>query len=640
MRPLVRIAWRDIRRSPGRSLLITAMVGLPVAAVTTLLGMGAAARLDIGKDDVTDPATAAVLALVIAAIVLEVVLLAGAAFAVGMRRQRRALGLVAAVGGHPGQLRGTVLAGGLLLGALGAASGVLLGALTGWLVVQHWRQHFAGPYGLPPGAVLATAAMAALSGLLAAAGPAARAARLPVVAALAGREGQVAVRTGMPLLGAALTAGGVLVSVVGVRAHEFGVATGAVLTTVGLILATPAIVALAGRLGARLPVPARFAVRDAARHRARTAPAVAAIIAAVSGFTALAIGGNSDNAQSRQDYVPALPLGTATAQVFAGPDGRLPDSGGLGPAIAAAAPGTHPLRFGALAEEQARIPTPDCECTFNYFLGFGLLVGEADLVPRLTGRPADPAWARALAGGGVVVLDGRLVKDGRLSLGIRGRTVRLPAVVATQSYPLTSIPAPALLSPATATRLGLTGASSGWLLDARNLDGATEQRLRAELQRRYPDSVAIYIERGYQTDFGPVLLGLAGVALVLVLGGALIATGLAAADARPDLATMAAVGAGPRVRRLISMSQAGVVALLGTVIGTLAGLVPGIAITWPLTANGNGYNNLAGVPPHGAVIDVPWLTIAGIGLGVPVLTMLVVGACTRARLPLTRRLAL
>ena len=41
-----------------------------------------------------------------------------------------------------------------------------------------------------------------------------------------------------------------------------------------------------------------------------------------------------------------------------------------------------------------------------------------------------------------------------------------------------------------------------------------------------------------------------------------------------DLATLAAVGASPGLRRLLSGSQSVVTAGLGTVLGTVAGLVP------------------------------------------------------------------
>ena len=63
------------------------------------------------------------------------------------------------------------------------------------------------------------------------------------------------------------------------------------------------------RLGRRFPLPLRYAVRDAARHRTRTVPAVAAVAATVAGVVALAIGNTSDQAQAEADYRPMLPNG-------------------------------------------------------------------------------------------------------------------------------------------------------------------------------------------------------------------------------------------------------------------------------------------------------------------------------------------
>mgnify|MGYP006173677701 CR=1 FL=1 len=57
------------------------------------------------------------------------------------------------------------------------------------------------------------------------------------------------------------------------------------------------------------------------------------------------------------------------------------------------------------------------------------------------------------------------------------------------------------------------------------------------------------IERGYVSDYGLGLLALVVGAGVITLGAAGIATGLAQADARADHATLAAVGAAPRLRR-------------------------------------------------------------------------------------------
>ena len=69
-----------------------------------------------------------------------------------------------------------------------------------------------------------------------------------------------------------------------------------------------------------------------------------------------------------------------------------------------------------------------------------------------------------------------------------------------------------------------------------------------------------------------------------MLGGTLTATFLALSDARPDLATLSAVGASPRTRRGVAAAYAVVVGLVGAVLGAAVGFIPGIAVTWPLTS--------------------------------------------------------
>ena len=71
-----------------------------------------------------------------------------------------------------------------------------------------------------------------------------------------------------------------------------------------MILLVPVVVAALARLARRLPLVARYAVRDAARHRTRTVPAVAAVAATVAGVVALGIANASDAAESEATYQP------------------------------------------------------------------------------------------------------------------------------------------------------------------------------------------------------------------------------------------------------------------------------------------------------------------------------------------------
>jgi putative ABC transport system permease protein len=111
-------------------------------------------------------------------------------------------------------------------------------------------------------------------------------------------------------------------------------------------------------------------------------------------------------------------------------------------------------------------------------------------------------------------------------------------------------------------------------------------------------------------------------AAVVTLGAVGIATGLAQADARPDHATLAAVGAAPRVRRTLAACQALSIAGLGGLLGIAAGSVPGIAF-------------VSAVPSFEMVL--PWGNLLLVLVGLPVLAAAVAWLFTRSRLPLDRR---
>ena len=125
-----------------------------------------------------------------------------------------------------------------------------------------------------------------------------------------------------------------------------------------------------------------------------------------------------------------------------------------------------------------------------------------------------------------------------------------------------------------------------------------------------------------------------------MLGGTLTATFLALSDARPDLATLSAVGAAPRTRRRVAAAYALVIGFVGAILGVAVGFIPGIAISRPLTMFGDAYRvDEAGNPIDvQSYLDVPWLLIAVIVIALPLLTAAVVGLTARSRLPLVARL--
>ncbi|MDP1806905.1 MAG: ABC transporter permease, partial [Acidimicrobiales bacterium] len=171
-------------------------------------------RASAGLDD----ATMAVLVLIVVMALIEVVLLAGPAFAVGARKQQRSLALLSASGGTPVQSRRVVIGSAVVLGSVAAVGGVAFGiGLARLLVpaVQSRSGAYLGPFEVPWLHLVGVAGFGMLSAFLAAVVPAYLASRQDVVAVLAGRRGDRAPSYKSPLLGLVLLGVGIVGSVVG-----------------------------------------------------------------------------------------------------------------------------------------------------------------------------------------------------------------------------------------------------------------------------------------------------------------------------------------------------------------------------------------------------------------------------------------
>ncbi|MGY1843609.1 FtsX-like permease family protein [Modestobacter sp. SYSU DS0875] len=606
-------------------------------------------------------AEVAVLALIVTGLLLEVVLLAGPAFAVGLRRQRRDLALLAATGGAPGDLRRVVLASGVVLGGGAAVLGAALGtglAAVAVPVVESRSDLVFGPFDVPFLDVLAVVAAGTLAGLAAAAVPARQAAETDVVTTLTGRRGQVRSSRKLPVLGLATAAVGLVLTVAGAQGNEFGVAGGAVLLVLGAVVATPWLVGLLAPLAGRLPTAARLAVRDATRNRTRTAPAVAAVMATVAGITALGIGSNSDSAQSERDYIAQAPMGAATVRLF-GPADQL-DWADVEQVVGAQVPDRPVSRVRTAvrdegSQQQLAVTRANCgagvaECgwfpegvgSYAQLLGSEVVVVDADVLVATTPPEVRDQVGAAFAAGRAVVFGEGAVDSGRVTLQASewtGSTERplgsatLPATeIAVSTTDTLLVPALVAVPPALADRLPVPVATSELIVGGPDapVTEAEETDLREALTA-LSSGTSVYVERGW-TDYlaiGRVLLLVVGGALVLI--ATLTATGLALADARPDLATLAAVGAAPRTRRLVAMGSAAVIGGTGALLGVLVGLGPGIAVAYPLTSTDYGM----GARP---LIDVPWLLLTVVAVVVPLLAVVGTGLFVRSRLPMAGRL--
>ena len=254
---------------------------------------------------------------------------------------------------------------------------------------------------------------------------------------------------------------------------------------------------------------------------------------------------------------------------------------------------------------------------------------RALLAPILTTR--EQARVRsALAEGRAVVFTQGLVTGDHVRIDLGPRRLRVPAVFV--SVGSTTAPTEVIMPPALVRHLGVPSSTVGLVLSGTPLTAAQESDLRQVLSGVDRASY-LYVERGYQTPGAErivlwILFGLAG---VLMLGGTLTATFLALSDARPDLATLSAVGAAPRTRRGVAAAYALSVGAVGALLGAAVGFIPGIAVSYPLT---RGY--LPGAPAH--YLAIPWALILVLVVALPLVTALVVGLTARSRLPLVARL--
>jgi putative ABC transport system permease protein len=179
--------------------------------------------------------------------------------------------------------------------------------------------------------------------------------------------------------------------------------------------------------------------------------------------------------------------------------------------------------------------------------------------------------------------------------------------------------------------------------NSRMPNGEERQALNSDLAKIGTDA-AVYLERGYVADNNLILLALTLFAGLVTIGAAGIATGLAQADAEPDLKTLAAIGAAPRVRRTLSGFQCGVIATMGVVLGSAAGILPAVGLRHTERRHevnyyrqaldaGWGYQSQV---PHVPIV-VPWGTLGMLIVAVPLGATLLAALVTRSRTQLARR---
>jgi putative ABC transport system permease protein len=570
-------------------------------------------------------------------------IIVAAAFATSARRQLVSVGQLASNGATAKTIRVTMALQGTWTAAVGAAVGIGLGLAVlpfATPVVEQWfLESDTVGYRWAAGDLVAIAVTALVAGTVAAAVPARSLAKVPVMAALAGRRPLAQPPRWLVPTGVGLSLGGLgLLAVAGAGVSNasssggntdlfaLAIVVASVAVVFGMVCATPLVVERAGRLAAHLPLSPRLALRSMARARTRSAAVVAAIAVAVGGSVAVAV--VADDAVLNQYYGDAfLPddalvvrdgfVGDGSIAVV----GDVPDD--LAPVDPPMLPASEPTAAQLDAIEQ-RLPGATVE---------PLLVAGFDPPSFRWGDPA--IWSTSgegptIATPGLLELIGLSDRD-RQTLDDQGSImVRVPGDstgsgvfgVPNSTYAVgddmiqldtpmgRDVPAfgfgywMVLITEAHAVEIGFTPVPRGVIVRS---DTAVTDEIGVAMQREFTNHAFVFdafIEPGdplraspqeavgpwwnvsYAAQYRPGDRGdlwraraiIAGIAVVLSLLVVAIGLSLAAAEGRDERTTLSVVGATPATMRRQTATGAAALALTGIALGIPTGFVP----TWLL----------------------------------------------------------
>lgn len=599
---------------------------------------------------------------VVGALALAIVsIIIASAFATSARRQLATIGQLSANGANQRLLRRTLGLQGAWSGAIGSTAGIAVALMTlaglRGMVDRVIARHL-GSYDIAVSDLVVIFTTGVIAATIAALVPARSAARVPVIAALAGRRPLNAVPRRLLPIGIGLFAGGLFmlaVAAAGSTSHSNGnifavvAIVGGFGVLAGMCCLTPLTIDFVGRVGAHLSASWRLSARSLARTRTRSAAVVAAIAAAAS----LAVGGStfissreaeSSQGGSRQiDPVPKnaviitnLRYPAPTPEVNGFVDvaalDPIPVPADVLSRVANIADGViHTRRVAVWNPAPVAIGQPDIAADGTLTDAQGSMVIADPFVLDMLGlSPADRAL---LAKVGATALD--TWQDGTLVPGAtQTREVDIEGT-GKRRYQLVGLAGGfrsyagvfgTLITPESASALGLQIVDEATvILTPQNLTDSQRIQLAiltttvGELQIfDRPATEAGNPSPGEQVIIAapsPILkssanstqLAIAAAALLFTLLVVAIGLGLSAAENRDERDVLIAIGARPRTMRRTSAQKTGYLTLAGALLAIPTGLLP-IAIV--LRSLGT-----TGTPPPPFAPD--WTTIALVAFAMP-----------------------
>jgi putative ABC transport system permease protein len=554
-------------------------------------------------------------------------LVAAAGFAVVAQRRLKQLGMLAAVGATEKQLRLVLVSNGAVVGAIAALAGTAAG-VAAWAVfaptLESALDHRVDRLSLPWWLIATTVLLAVLGATAAAWWPGRAASRLPVVLALSGRPPRPRPARLSALAAAALIAIGVGCLALSDRETELLVVAGIVATIVGGLLMGPLAIRSISRLAARLPIAPRLALRDLVRYQARSGAALAAVTLSL-GIAATVVVVASAEAAEQAAAPPTLSdrqirvfLGPSEARELTPVDAatRLPrlsasvrllaaelDDPTVTPLRKAVEPGAPPgvigdTRVVFTLDLTRRYETGGGRGTYRsqsqLFVATGAVLRYLGIDPSTIDPGTDFLLDRSVPTDGLVIPSLRkrehfaLTNVQRIDIGQRlfggGDSARSAA---------------SFITLAGLRRLGLKHVPAGWLVESSR--PLTSDQIAGARQVAADAGLAIEVEQEPSSNATVMALAVAAGG-ILALAILAMTVGLIRSESAGDLRTLTATGATSRIGRTLTATTAGVLALLGAIVG-VAGAYVLLAATY--------HDNL------GYLSDPPLLYLGVAVLGLP-----------------------
>jgi putative ABC transport system permease protein len=562
--------------------------------------------------NVLNPVTISLAAATLGMLLIALVSVAG--FTVLAQRRLRSIGMLGAQGATSANVGLVVSANGFATGVVGAAAGFALG-LAAWLAYRPRAEasahHVMGAFQLPWLVIFVSMALAVLAAYLAAVRPARVIARMPIVAALAGRPPaprqarRWAGPTGIGLLVLAFFLIGLASEQATSTAAETGnkstlflaLIVGLIVLCVGVVLVAPTCLALLARAARPAPIAVRLALRDLARYRARSGAALGAIslsvlIAVIICVTAAARFGDAldyvgPNLASNQLVV--YPQEAATT-----PGATCVDAPGGCPVLTSAqlaAMATHARDIAASLGSRDVVQLEETDSALRRAVTSGRNFGGPVYVatPQLL-RAYGITTAQVSPDADVLTVRPGLTSVTQMQLLYGGTKfgppdpgapclpssscLANPKIQEVSALPSGTSAPNTVITEQAVRQFRLTTTTAGWLIQIP--DSLTAGQASAAQHAAVAAGLTVETRNSIPTS--AEILDVATVfGILLALGILAMSVGLLRSETASDLRVLAAAGAGSTARRAISAATAGALALIGAVVGIVAGYIAAIS---------------------------------------------------------------